>query len=139
DEIIRWGILGTGDIAGQFAHDLQLLEFADIRAVGSRSAEKAEAFGARFDIPNRHDSYQSLAADPDVDIVYVATPHAMHCENTVLCLESGKAVLCEKPFALNRAQCERMISCAQANGRFLMEAMWTYCFPAMRAIRQLIA
>lgn len=136
---IRWGILGTGDIAGQFAHDLLLLADAKIQAVGSRSQEKADAFGATHGIPNRHASYEALAADPEVDIVYIATPHALHCENTLLCLDHGKAVLCEKPLALNRKQCEAMVARAREKQCFFMEAMWTYCFPAMRAIRKLLA
>lgn len=136
---IRWGILGTGDIAGQFAADLLLLPDAKIQAVGSRRQETADAFGATYQIPNCHASYEALAADPSVDIVYIATPHALHCENTMLCMDHGKAVLCEKPLALNRAQCDAMVAKAREKGSFFMEAMWTYCFPAMRAIRSLLA
>lgn len=136
---IRWGILGTGDIAGQFAADLLLLPEAVIQAVGSRSQSKSDAFGDAYNIPNRHASYEALAADPEVDIIYIATPHAMHCENALLCMEHGKAVLCEKPLALNRAQCEAMMAKAQEKNCFFMEAMWTYCFPAIRAIRALLA
>jgi predicted dehydrogenase len=136
---IRWGILGTGDIAGQFAADLLLLPEARIQAVGSRSQAKSDAFGDAYGIPNRHASYEALAADPEVDIIYIATPHAMHCENALLCMDHGKAVLCEKPLALNRAQCEAMVAKAREKNCFFMEAMWTYCFPAIRAIRALLA
>lgn len=136
---IRWGILGTGSIASQFTHDLKLLDEAEVAAVASRSQAGADAFADRFDIPRRHASYEALAADPDIDVVYIATPHGMHCANTILCLEGGKAVLCEKPMALNTPQCEHMIACARENNRFLMEAMWMRFFPAIRALRDRIA
>lgn len=135
---VRFGILGTGFIARQFAGDLQHVEGAALRAVGSRTQQSAKAFGDAFDIPNRHATYDALAADPEVDVVYVATPHPFHCPNTRMCLASGKAVLCEKPFALNEAQARDMIDAARQHGLFLMEGMWTYCFPAVRHIVKLI-
>lgn len=133
-EKIRWGILGTGRIAGDFATGLAAVEDAEIVAVGSRSQSSADAFADRFDIPNRHPSYTDLAADPQVDIIYVATPHSLHKDNTILCLEAGKAVLCEKPFAINAGEAWEMIDCARATGNFLMEAMWTRYLPHMRAL-----
>jgi predicted dehydrogenase len=131
---IRFGILGTGFIARQFAGDLRYVEGAELRAVGSRSQESADALGDAFDIPNRHGTYDALAADPDVDVVYVATPHPFHCPNTLMCLDAGKAVLCEKPFALNEAQALEMIDAARRAKLFLMEGMWTYCFPTVREL-----
>src|SRR5690606_13762312 len=100
-EKIRWGIIGTGNIARQFARGLTSVPDAELVAVGSRSQESADKFGDMFDVPRRHPTYEALAADRDVDAVYVSTPHSLHMENTLLCLEHGKAVLCEKPFAIN--------------------------------------
>jgi predicted dehydrogenase len=134
----RWGIIGTGKIAGNFAQGLSILQDAELIAVGSRAQQTAEAFGEKFGIPRRYDSYAALASDRDVDVVYVATPHPMHMENSLLCLEAGKGVLCEKPFAMNAAQAERMIELARRKRLFLMEAMWTRFLPAMVKVRQLL-
>jgi len=136
---IRWGILGTGRIAGDFAQGLTAVDDADLVAVGSRTAETANAFADRFSIPTRHASYADLANDPNVDIVYIATPHSLHKENSILCLEGGRAVLCEKPFAINTVEAEEMMAAARRTGCFLMEAMWTRCLPHMRAIARLVA
>ena len=135
---IRWGILGTGRIAGKFAEGLAALPDAQLLAVGSRSAENAEQFGSRYRIPRRYSSYEALAADPDVQIIYVATPHVFHRDNSILCLRHGKAVLCEKPFAINAAEAEAMIAEAAKRRLFLMEAMWTHFFPAMAKLRELV-
>src|SRR6187200_2813760 len=122
---IRWGIAATGGIARGFAQGLAETDDAQTIAVASRSAERADAFGAEFDIPHRYGSYEDLAADADVDVVYVATPHARHEADTQLFLEAGKHVLCEKPFALNQRQAQRMIDTARARGLFVMEAIWS--------------
>ncbi len=131
----RWGILGCGSIAGAFAEGLQALPDARLVAVGSRSQEKAETFGARFAAPNRHGSYAALVADPEVDVIYVATPHPMHAEDTLLCLNAGKPVLCEKPFTVNAAQAEKVIAIAREKSLFLMEGMWSRFFPLMGELR----
>lgn len=136
---IRWGILGTGAIANKFAVGLNHLPGTELVAVGSRSAETARTFGERFSVPRRHSSYQGLADDPEVDIVYVSTPHPFHLENTLLCLGAGKAVLCEKPFAMNAAEVGRAIHFARERGLFLMEAMWTRFLPHMMRVRELLA
>ena len=136
---IRWGILSTGKIAQSFVQGLRHLPDAEVAAVGSRTEEAAARFADRFGIPRRHGSYAALAEDPDVDAIYVATPHNLHAENTLLCLEAGKAVLCEKPFALNAAQAERMISAARAKNIFLMEAMWTRFLPAAIELKRLLS
>lgn len=136
---IRWGILSTGRIAGVFAEALQSLDDARLVAVGSRDADSAAAFGDRFNIPRRYASYEELAADPDVDIIYVATPHALHAENCLLCLRHGKAVLCEKPFTINARQAAEVIAVARERGIFLMEAMWTRFLPAIVRLRELLA
>jgi predicted dehydrogenase len=136
---IRWGILGCGRIAGLFAEGLQAVPDAELVAVGSRSTENAEAFGEKYGVARRHASYEALAADPDVDLVYVATPHQLHRESTLLCLNNGKGVLCEKPFAINSAETAEMIATAREKNLFLMEAMWTRFSPVMTAVRDLIA
>lgn len=136
---IRWGILGTGRIATAFAEGLRYLPDAELYAVGSRSNERARGFGERFGIDRRYGSYYALANDPNVDIIYVATPHPVHHPATMLCLEAGKAVLCEKPFAVNAHQAREMIDTARARNLFLMEAMWTRCLPLMIRLRELLA
>jgi predicted dehydrogenase len=136
---IRWGLLATGGIARLFAQDLRLLPDCEIVAVGSRTQESADAFGAHFDIPHRHGSYAALAADPDVDVVYVSPPHPGHRDATLLAIEGGKAVLCEKPFAMDRAESQQMVDAARSAGVFLMEAMWTRFLPHVARIREILA
>jgi len=136
---IRWGILGTGKIARQFAIGLRVLPDAQLLAVGSRTAAAAAAFGAEFQVPHCHANYEALAHDPDVDVIYVATPHACHKENTLLALAAGKAVLCEKPFTINAREAAEVVACARAKKLFLMEAMWTRCFPLMDKLRAMLA
>lgn len=136
---IRWGILGTGNIAHQFATGLRSVPDAQLAAVGSRAQATADAFGDEFGIPHRHPTYAALAADPEVDAVYISTPHTFHKANTLLCLGAGKAVLCEKPFAINAQEAAEMIREARASRLFLMEAMWTRFFPIMRRVRTLLA
>jgi len=136
---VGWGILGTGKIAVKFADDLRHVPGAVLTAVGSRRAETAEAFGRRFHIPHRHASYAALVSDPDVDIVYVSTPHTLHAENARLALEAGKHVLCEKPFTLNARQAAELITLGRRRGLFLMEAMWMRFLPAIVHVRQILA
>jgi predicted dehydrogenase len=130
----RWGIMATGRIAQEFARNLQQVPGAEIAAVGSRSQESADAFAARFG-GRAHASYDALAADPDVDVVYVASPHAFHLEHARLAFGAGKHVLCEKPLTLNAAEAEAMVAAATQAGCFLMEAMWMACNPVIRAVR----
>lgn len=136
---IRWGILGTGSIAKLFAQGLQVLPDAELTAVGSRTQEAADHFADAYHIPRRYASYTALANDPQVDVIYIATPHNFHCENTLLCLDAGKAVLCEKPFAINAREAALMVTRAREKGLFLMEAMWTRYLPVIVRARQLIA
>jgi predicted dehydrogenase len=135
---LRWGILATGGIAGAFASDLRTAGL-DLVAVGSRSQESADAFAARFDIPHAHASYEALVADPDVDIVYVSTPHPMHHANARLALEHGKHVLVEKAFTLNHAEAEDLQRLAAERGLLVTEAMWTRYLPHMVRVREIIA
>jgi predicted dehydrogenase len=136
---IRWGIVGTGGIAHKFAQALAVLPDAQLVAVSSRKKETAEKFASEFNIKNTHVGADSLANDKNVDAVYIATPHPNHKIETISCLKAGKAVLCEKPLAMNSRQVAEMIECAKQNNSFLMEGMWTYFFPAVKKIRQLIS
>lgn len=135
-KMIRWGILSTGSIAGSFSEGFEHISNGTLQAVASRSKNKAEKFAKRFGIPTAYGSYEELAADQDVDVIYVATPHPFHYENTMMCLEAGKAVLCEKPFAMNAIQAETMISRAREKNCFLMEAMWTRFNPVVVKLRE---
>ncbi|WP_439592141.1 Gfo/Idh/MocA family protein [Microbacterium sp.] len=134
---LRWGILGPGGIARAFASDLRTAGL-DLVAVGSRSADTASAFAAEFDVPHVHDSYEKLVADPEVDIVYIATPHPFHAEQAVLALEAGKHVLVEKPFTINAEEAARVRDVARAKGLLAMEAMWTRYLPMMVRVREII-
>ncbi len=138
-ETTRWGILGTGRIAQAFADDLRFAPGAELSAVGSRAAATAQAFGERFRIPHRHASYEALVQDPQVDVVYVATPHNLHEPAARLALQAGKPVLCEKPFTLNAAEARGLINLARQRQIFLMEAMWTRFLPAAARLRELLA
>ncbi|HEX5857026.1 MAG TPA: Gfo/Idh/MocA family oxidoreductase [Microbacterium sp.] len=135
---LRWGILATGGIAHAFATDLRAVGI-DLIAVGSRSQASADAFAAEFDIPRAYPSYEDLVADPDVDIVYVSTPHPMHVANASLALENDTHVLVEKPFTLNTAEAAAIRDLAAAKGLLAMEAMWTRYLPHMVRIREIIA
>src|SRR6476469_1897431 len=138
-EPLRWGLIGTGGIAETFAADLSFTESGRVTAVGSRTMDSANRFADRFDIPNRHASYEALVADPDVDVVYVATPHPMHHPNTLLALQAGKPALVEKAFTMTAAEAEDLVATARAEGLFLMEAMWTRFLPHIAEIRRLLA
>jgi dihydrodiol dehydrogenase / D-xylose 1-dehydrogenase (NADP) len=133
---IGWGILGPGTIAAKFAADLRQLDDARLAAVGSRSAERAAAFAQAHGFEHACSSYVELVEDPDVDVVYVATPHPFHREHALLCLRHNKSVLCEKPMAVNEAQVREMVTCARERGVFLMEAMWTRALPVMRQVQR---
>lgn len=135
DECIGWGILATGKIAHAFAHDLALVPDARLVAVGSRRAANAEAFAAEHG-GTPYGSYRALVADPEVDVVYVATPHALHLDHARLAFAAGKHVLCEKPLTLDATTAEAMVRLAADHDRFLMEAMWTACHPVVRALRE---
>ncbi|KKJ99812.1 Gfo/Idh/MocA family protein [Micromonospora sp. HK10] len=135
----RWGILATGYIAGRFAEDLRFVPGAELVAVGSRTRESAELFAQRHGASRAYASWAELAADPEVDVVYVATPHAAHHEATMACLAGGKAVLVEKPCTLDLASSTELIETARARGLFLMEAMWMRTNPLILRVLELIA
>lgn len=125
----RWGIIGPGKIAEKFASALPLAGNAALYAVASRDEEKAKAFAERFGAKQYYRSYQALAEDQNVDAVYIATPHAKHIEQVLLCLQNGKGVLCEKPLALNAWQVAQMNTASERHNAFLMEAMWSRFLP----------
>jgi predicted dehydrogenase len=129
NKTIRWGILGCGKIARKFASDLALVKNAKLFAVAARSTETATEFAKEFNASKAYGSYQELVADSDVDVIYIATPHALHYEHVMLCLQHKKAVLCEKAFAINANQTKEMIALARSQNVFLMEAFWTRFLP----------
>jgi len=132
-----WGIIGTGWIASLQTADLQRAG-CRVAAVGSRQQATSEAFGERYNIPHRHGSYDSLVQDPEVDIVYVATPHPMHLENALAAIAGGKHVLVEKAFTIDAAGARRIVAAAHAAGVFAMEAMWTRFLPSMARVVELV-
>jgi predicted dehydrogenase len=136
---LRWGVLGTGLIAGAFAADLAHTDSGVAVAVGSRSKAGADRFADRHGISRRHASYESLVSDPDVDAIYVATPHSFHQANALLALDAGKHVLVEKAFTMNAAEATDLVAAARDRGLFLMEAMWTRFLPHVVEIRRLLA
>lgn len=138
DRPIRWGILATGGIATRFVEDLRLLPDAEVLAVGSRTVDSARAFASKHGIPRAYGSWSELAADDDLDVVYVATPHAAHHAATMTCLAAGRAVLCEKPFTLDLTTTTELIETARTRDVFLMEAMWMRCNPLVRQAMDLI-
>lgn len=138
-KVVKWGIMGPGSISHKFVKSLKCIEDAEITAVGSRSKERADEFAGQYGILHSYGSYEELADDKDVDIVYVATPHPAHYECTLLCLKAGKAVLCEKPFTMNTTEAGKLISAARESRIFLMEAMWTRFLPTIVRIKELLA
>lgn len=135
---LHWGILATGGIAHAFTSDLRTAG-RDVAAVGSRNIDSARAFAAEYDIPTAHGSYEDLVADPDVDIVYIATPHPGHVHNALLALDHGKHVLVEKPLTLNATEATMIRDRAAEKGLLAMEAMWTRYLPHMVRIREILA
>jgi predicted dehydrogenase len=138
-EALRWGIISTGGIAHTFANDLQFTDSGVAVAVGSRTLAAAERFGDEFDIARRYGSYEELVSDPEVDCVYVGSPHPMHHENALLAMAHGKPVLVEKAFTMTENEANELIRVARAKNLFLMEAMWTRCLPHIAAVNELIA
>ncbi|MGQ4516083.1 Gfo/Idh/MocA family oxidoreductase [Streptomyces sp. DW26H14] len=136
--VARWGVVATGGIAARFTQDVQALDGSEVVAVASRGEASAKTFADRFGIPRAYGSWAGLFADPEVDVVYVATPHSAHRAAAGAALEAGKPVLCEKPFTLNSREAEELVALARERGLFLMEAMWTYCNPVVRRLVELV-
>lgn len=135
----RWGIIGTGKIAKAFAAALRETPGAILAGVASRSSASAEAFAQEQGVATAFGSYQALFDAPDIDLVYIATPHTEHAANALRALEAGKGVLCEKPFTMNRAEADQVVALAHAKNLFLMEAMWTRFMPALAEVQRVIA
>jgi predicted dehydrogenase len=135
---IRWGIAATGGIASSMVEALATLPNAEVVAVGSRRQHTADQFAQRHSIPSAHGSYAELFDDDDVDVIYIASPHSHHHEMTIAALDAGRHVLCEKAFAVNAGQARLMVDAARRNGRFLMEAMWTWFIPGIVELRRRI-
>ncbi len=138
-QTFRWGILGPGNIANKFADGLSVLSDQKLVAIGSRSLEKAEAFASKYGAERSYGSYEALVADPELDAIYIATPHTFHKEHALLAINAGKPVLCEKPFTVNAAQATEVIEAARAKGVFVLEAMWSRFFPLIAEVKRLIA
>ena len=133
---LRWGILGTGNIATQFAQGVAGAKRSQIVAVGSRTQATADQFARAFNIPTAHDSYDALLANPDVDAVYLSLPNDMHCQWTLRALDAGKHVLCEKPFASNAPEARQMFEAADRAGLLLVEAFMYRSHPLIKAVRE---
>ncbi|OHD17860.1 MAG: hypothetical protein A2Y38_13130 [Spirochaetes bacterium GWB1_59_5] len=135
----NWAVLGCGKIAGKFAADLKTLANARLYAAASRSIDTARAFAVQAGFQKAYGSYEELVSDPEVDIVYVATPHSHHRDHTLLCLKRRKAVLCEKAFAINSREVAEMIAAARTNDTFLMEAFWTRFQPSFQKVLDIVS
>lgn len=136
---ISWGILGCGSIAQKFIEDLRLVSGVEVTAVASRSAERATQFAAENQVATAYGSYQELAQDQSIDVIYIATRHPQHVENSLLCLQHGKHVVCEKPMAMSKAEAEQVIQLAKEKNLFFMEAIWTRFFPTIERLLQFLA
>ncbi|MFX1569524.1 MAG: Gfo/Idh/MocA family protein [Promethearchaeota archaeon] len=137
-KIIKWGILGCGRIAHKFAEGLKVLSEAKLDAVASKTEGKAEDLGKMFGVKNIYNNYEELVRNPAINVIYIATTHNFHYKNTLLCLEHGKPVLCEKPITLNANQAKDLIKIARNNNLFLMEAMWTRFLPCIIKLNEII-
>jgi predicted dehydrogenase len=135
----RWGIIGTGKIAKEFAAALHDTPGAVLAGVASRSSASAEAFAQEHGVAQAYGSYQALVDSPDIDLVYIATPHTEHASNALMALDAGKGVLCEKPFTMNHAEAGQVVEKARAKNLFLMEAMWSRFMPALAEVQRIIA
>ncbi|MEH0157424.1 Gfo/Idh/MocA family oxidoreductase [Limibacter armeniacum] len=136
---IKWGIIGPGKIASAFANDFKYAGYCALHAIASRDDEKAKTFAEEFGAAKAYGSYEALYADPEVEAVYIATPHNFHFECAKAALEAGKAVLCEKPITINPSELHSLIETAKANDTYLMEGMWTYFLPAIQKAQQWVA
>ena len=136
---VKWGIIGAGQIASKFATALNSLDHAELTAIASRDLQRAKEFAGRFCIKKAYGSYEEMLRDSEIDVIYIGTPHTEHKAHARLCIEAGKGVLCEKPFTLNYSEAKELVTLAESNNVFLMEAMWTKFLPATRIVKQWIS
>ena len=136
---IKWGILGTGNIAHAFASDFKAVESGELAAVASRNRVRAKEFAAEYDIEKTYEGYKNLAQDDEIDIIYIATPHDSHYRNIMLCLKNNTSVFCEKPLTVNQHQANQAVELAAEKDLVLLEAMWTYYLPAIKKVKEWIA
>ena len=129
---VRWGLIGAGRIAHQFSQDMAAVDNAELVAIAARDGQRARTFAERYGALRAHEGYEALYANPEVDAVYIATPHSSHLRNCIDAMAAGKAVLCEKPLVLDPDQCRELIAAHQRHGQYLMEGMWTWYLPAIR-------
>jgi len=137
--MFNWAILAPGKIAGKFCDDLQYVNGAQVHAVASRSLDRAQEFAKKYNASHAVGTYEELLNIPDIDCVYIASPHTFHFEHTMMCLEAGLNVLCEKPFAMEESEVKQMVAKAKEKDVFLMEALWTRFFPFMQEVDNLIS
>jgi len=135
---IKWGIIGAGRIAATFATALKAIDDVTLVAIASRDLERAKEFAERFHIEKAYGNYKELVEDFEIDVIYIATPHSEHKANAILCITNGKAVLCEKPFTVNRQEAQFLIDLAKEHNVFLMEAMWTKFLPVTQVVKNWI-
>jgi predicted dehydrogenase len=134
----KWGILGPGRMASKFTKALQLLENVELYAVGSRDLERSKAFSKEYGFKKAFGSYEEMVADPELEIVYIATPHTFHKEHTLLCLRNGKNVICEKVFAMDSSEVTEMVNEARSRNLFLMEALWPNFQPYYNRAKEIL-
>ncbi len=135
---IRWGVVGPGKIARKFMSDLKLVHDAELTGVGSRNLVRAQEFAKEFNVPHIFGSYEELFQSPEVDVLYIATPHNFHKDLAIMAMEHGKHILCEKPLGISREEVEKMVAASKKNNVFLMEAMWSRFNPTIQKVKQMI-
>jgi predicted dehydrogenase len=135
---IRWGIIGAGNISSTMAQALNALEHTELTAIASRNLDKAQAFANKFHVKKSYGSYEELVLDPEIDVIYIGTPHTEHKANAALCIKHGKSVLCEKAFTINQTETKYLIDLAKEHKVFLMEAMWTKLLPVTKIVKEWI-
>ncbi|SKB45540.1 Gfo/Idh/MocA family protein [Maribacter arcticus] len=136
--MIKWGIVGAGNIAHSFSKDLALVSGGELTAVASRNLDKAQSFATEYGAPNAYGSYEELFNSKMVDVIYIATPHTTHARLSIAAMKAGKSVLCEKPAGVNKGEVEEMIKVAKENKVFFMEALWTRFNPTIKKVKELV-
>ena len=136
--MIKWGIVGAGNIAHSFSKDLALVNDGKLVSVASRSLQKAQDFAHEYGAPNAYGSYEELFNSKTVDVIYLATPHTSHADLSIAAMKAGNAVLCEKPMGVNKSEVEQMVAVAKENNVFLMEALWTRFNPTIKKVKELV-